>query len=774
MEHGPVAARIFGLLGRRGPRRALVAAGALGIASPLVPLADVPGYESALLANLVVGLLACGLGVAAARQERSAERREIALAPAPTPWTAALRAGVAASSLAALAILPFVAAATVAGAIGAPCSVTAGLGWYVVLPLPSAWLGATLGLLCGAASERRFVPGLLVAAAILVTLAATAAPVLGGPQVFLYHHLFGYLPGPLYDEVVEIEPPLLAFRVVTLSWGWLLLGLVALCWRRGRLGRPRLRPLAATVVAAAALLVAVGHLRRHELGWEQSDASVAKALGGRSEGERCTVIHPRAMRRDRIARFVDECDARVAQLEAFFATEAKRPTVFLYESREQKRRLTGAAGTQFAKPWLGQIHVDDRGFPHPVLKHELAHLVAGTIGRPPFGVSAVALGLLPVVGLVEGAAVAADWPPGELSVHEQARAMRLLGLAPPLERILSATGFYGESASRAYTYAGSFVRWLVQERGPAAFARLYRDGDFEAAYGESLEALVAAWEEWIDAQPFDERARAVAERRFRRPAIFRRPCAREVADLAAEAADALRAGDVSLAIELWGRCSRLDEGDPSHLVAQARAWAVAGLPAGIESLRPLVDAHPATDDILRSRLLVALGDARARSGDAAGAAEAWREAAALPLDRAGMRELLVKIEAVATPEIAAAVLPYLDEGTDARLLAVRDLLGRRPDYATGWYLVGRRLVQRDQPELALAHLDRALDLGLPDPLIEREAQRQRALALLALERPAEAARVLEPLLDAGDSGERLESGDLLGFARWAAERKARR
>src|SRR5690606_17911523 len=127
---------------------------------------------------------------------------------------------------------------------------------------------------------------------------------------------------------------------------------------------------------------------------------------------------------------------RIAELEAFFGTEARRPTVFLYRDREQKRRLVGAAGSQFAKPWLGQLHVDDRGFPHPVLKHELAHLVAGSIGRAPFGVTAVLGGIFPVQGLVEGAAVAADWPAGELTVHEEARAMRALGVAPSLERIL--------------------------------------------------------------------------------------------------------------------------------------------------------------------------------------------------------------------------------------------------------------------------------------------------------------------------------------------------
>lgn len=775
MQRGPVAARMAGLWRRRRVRFALLGACAVGLLSPVVPLAAVPGFESALIANVVVGLLAGAIGIAAARQERAIERGDSAtLEPAPTPFTAVARAIFAAFGLAALAIVPFVVASSVAGLVGAPCSITAGLGWYPILPLPSAFFGAGAGFLCGAVTERRRIPGLLFAGVVIAGFVTTALPVLFGPQVFLYDHLLGFLPGPLYDEVVQLERPLVIFRLLTVVWGVGALGLAAFCWRDGRLRLPLLRPLAIGLAAGAAVLVAVGFAKRHEIGYAQSTASVEAKLGGRTEGDRCTVIHPRAMKRAQVERFTEECDARVGQLETFFATQAKRPTVFLYANREQKRRLVGASGTQFAKPWLGQLHTDDRGYPHPVLKHELAHLVAGSIGRAPFGVTAVLGGILPVQGLVEGAAVAADWPSGELTVHEQAHAMRVLGLAPALPRILSATGFYGESAARAYTYAGSFVRWLVEQRGAKSFARLYQDGDFHAAYGTDIETLVGEWERWLDGEPLSARARVVAEQRFKRPAIFRRPCAREVADLNDEAGDALRAGDADKAVELYARCGELDAGDPNYLVARANALAEQGRAEEITALQPVLDAHRSADDLLRARLLVALGNAWAFRGEALRAAEAWNHAGKLQIDRAGQRELAVKIAAVGDAEIAAAVLPFLDDGTDARLLAVRDLLERRPGYATGWYLVGRRLVARDEPALALTHLDRALAGKLPSAQIEREARRQRALALMALHRNAEAETELRAVLDAGDDGERLETADLLGLCRFAAQRVAGR
>ena len=47
----------------------------------------------------------------------------------------------------------------------------------------------------------------------------------------------------------------------------------------------------------------------------------------------------------------------------------------------------GAGGTQFAKPWLGSVHVNDAPFPHPTLKHELAHVAAAAFGSGPFRVT---------------------------------------------------------------------------------------------------------------------------------------------------------------------------------------------------------------------------------------------------------------------------------------------------------------------------------------------------------------------------------------------------
>ena len=77
--------------------------------------------------------------------------------------------------------------------------------------------------------------------------------------------------------------------------------------------------------------------------------------------------------------------------------------------RNQMPSKSGAANTQFSKPWRSEVHVDGTGFPNGVLKHELVHAMAAGWGAWPFGVTSAFL-VLPQTGVIEGLAVAADDP----------------------------------------------------------------------------------------------------------------------------------------------------------------------------------------------------------------------------------------------------------------------------------------------------------------------------------------------------------------------------
>ena len=217
-------------------------------------------------------------------------------------------------------------------------------------------------------------------------------------------------------------------------------------------------------------------------------------------------------------------------------------------------------------------------FPVRRLRHELAHVFAGAFGDPVFG---IALRWLPfprlASGLVEGAAEAADFgdPDGRATVHQEARAMIAAGLAPPLAKVVGA-GFTTLAGARAYTIAGSFSHFLLSTRGAEKFRAAYRSGgDFAGVYGQSLAQLEQQWRTFLETQPLDASERARARERFRRPAIFAKVCAR---DLAARVGEA-RARLYSLpdeAVDLWQAICQDDPGEPSYRLDLAEALFTSG------------------------------------------------------------------------------------------------------------------------------------------------------------------------------------------------------
>lgn len=756
-----VLARVLLLASRRATWLAAALAAAAFLLAPFLPLAGVPGFESSLWGTWVLAIAAGVFGVAAAKQEIELEGK--GRLRRATSLSSTLQA-FAAACAPALALLGLLVAWTWLHTLWGPsCSATFGLPWYPLLPLPTLLLSSASGLALGFAFAGRRASFLTLALLLVASLGTSLLPLWSGPQVFFYDHFFGYVPGPLYDEQVRIEGPLLAFRALTLAWTCLALGLAALLRRRWRRGadRPAIAP--ALAIACAVALVGWGHGKGADLGFEQSNDTVEAALGGRMEGAHCVLIHPRELQTDEVRRLLVECDHRMEELREFFgldATESRKATVFLHRSTEEKRRLVGAARTQFAKPWLSQVHVDRRGFPHPVLHHELAHVVTADVGRGPFGVSARLFGLLPLPGLIEGAAVAADWPGGSLTVHQAARAMGDLGLAPDLRKILSAWGFWSQPASRAYTAAGSFVRWLVETHGADAFAQAYRTGSFSGIEG-GLDPLIASWQAFLAKVDLPEEALAVAEARFRRGSILGQSCAREVASLREEARAIAASGDAPRAAALYARLAKLQPDDPSFRLGEAMAWAQA---QDVDRLLELAgDADNRGDPrATRARLWILVGDGQAQRGEVGGAEDAYQRAQALAVGEDEARSLAVRHEVSRDRYLARRVIPYLNGGGVGDLFAIRDLLDYRREWGTGWYLVGRRLHQLGHHPSAMNHLHVALRSQLPEAL-RREAEKLYALSALIEKEHEVACPAFEELAARGSAGERVEAADLAGL-----------
>jgi hypothetical protein len=710
------------------------------------PLADHLGYEFAELIALVAGLFGASVGVAAARNELVRHARGL-----PPRADAALLAGLA---LAVLALAVPIAIILLNGLHRPPCDPLAGLVLFAALPVPSALLAAALGAACGFLAPRR--AGLWVALVFLATLAAAVLPLLRGPQVFAFHHLGGMYPGPLYDEAVSTSAPLWAFRACTLLYAGACGGLALAAG-----GQPRTRIVGQVILALSGAAALALSANAETLHWKASGSQVSEALGGRLETPHLILHFPREKPEQEQTLLALDAEVSFREVSDFYGAGAPPPRgkieVWLYRGPEEKRRLIGAAETSFTKPWIRQIHTNDAPAPHPILRHELAHAVGAEIARGPFGVPGRLRGLLPEMAFVEGIAVAADWPAGEATIDEEAAAIRKLGKAPDVEQLFSSGLFYAQPGPRAYTEAGSFLRFLWRERGAEAVRRAYGSPRGLAELGP-LRELSAAHARFLESIPVPPHVRALAALRFSGKAIVHKSCAHEVAQRLREAAQATQQGDFSHATRLLQTCADLEPDDPELLLDLRRALVRARQEPAAFATAQRALAHPKLSLPQRARLLTELGDEAWAKGDAGGADLRYAAAAQLAQPEAATRALLARRHALSDPGRWPAARKLLTEGDTGpeTLLALDALTGARPREGFAPYLLAKQLQSRGAWGACARFAQQALERELPDPLFIQEALRMRGIAAWHLGDAAAARAAFDRLARDATSGRALE------------------
>jgi hypothetical protein len=673
--------------------------GAVSAICAFLPLADHLGYELAEAIALCAGLFGAAPGVAAARAEQGRPDADGARA-------------VAVAVLAAVAALAVPIAIILLNGVRRPaCDPLAGLLLYAAIALPSGLLAGALGVASGFAAPRR--AGWIVAAVFAVSLIVSLWPVARGPQVFAFHHLGGMFPGPIYDEAIRPSRALWIFRTATLLYAGACAGL-ALCAQRRR------RAAGLALVAICGGSAAWLSLNAERFHWKASVSLLDAELGETVQAGSVVLHFPREKPEQERRLLALDAEVSWRAVREFAGLPATTPAVhvFLYRSADEKRRLIGAAETSFTKPWLRQIHINDAPAPQPILRHELAHAAFADVAPGPWGVPT---GIVPQMALVEGAAVAADWPPGEFTVHEEARALLDAKLLPDLRRLFGGGRFYGESGPRAYTAAGSAIRFLWESGGRAAFRDAYARGVRDP------EGLARSYSAFLAALPSRSRATALARQRFAAPGIVHRPCPHEVAELERQARSAT---DAHEAARVWSHCVKLEPDDPGLLLQLRRAQLRAGDAAGAAETGRRALSHPKLSEPLRAALLTEIGDEAWRRDDAATARDRYDEARTLVQPEPQERALLARLWALADSRRWPPLRRLLADGdAGAETVALlEELAVAEPREGLPRYLVAKQLQNRAEWASCARRAREALSRKLPAALFEQEALRMVGIA----------------------------------------------
>ncbi len=553
-----------------------------------------PRYEAALLAGLLgpffctfAALRSCGAALTAQRSVSGESLLKQALA----------------DSFAHVAVLFGV--ATIWGAATGYCEPLLGYGLLALGPSMGMILAGLWGAVTALGTSWVVRPALRKGWGIALAASAPLSAILWGlyrfydsPSVYAYSPFVGYFAGPLYDNVEYDLERLSGYRMGTLMTCLAVGGFMA-CFRSepGPVGATRLvfqdRSRERIVLLVTAAIAALGSLvhssMAEEMGYGSSTSSIVTQLGRSLEKGPCRVIFSRHVDELEANQIADECVGHIGQLAKYFELEDVADVdVYLFGSQSEKKHLMGAGSTYIAKPWRREIYIQPAGFPHPVLGHELAHVVTERFGQGPFRIAGALGGWLPDPGRIEGFAEAAS--PKEHSegtLHEWTAAMKELNLLPPLSSLFQLS-FLGSSPARAYSASGSFVDFIRDRHGADALKRWYGGAELSSLTGATWGELERDFHRFLDGVDVPERVLEIARPRFSRPGVFERSCPHAVDRLIGEAValcpyqeekaqrlarEAIRLDGTKKDLDLsMARCA-FYQGDPERSLRQLRAGA---------------------------------------------------------------------------------------------------------------------------------------------------------------------------------------------------------
>ncbi|MEX2117857.1 MAG: hypothetical protein WEB37_13325 [Bacteroidota bacterium] len=484
------------------------------------------------------------------------------------------------------------------------CSFAGGLTIYLLGPVPAVIFVVALAVLVTSLVSRWRKTVLTIA--VIAVLSHILVVTLISPQIFAFNPILGYFPGITYDESLRIGSSLFQFRILTVIIAAVLL--LAADMVRGRKAKAPVSQTKRIVLIVGGVFLVSAYWFSDRLGFSSSEEFIRAELGGVYESEHFTILYPK----DAVT--TEEIERLAARHEFHFNTIARELRIlpvrkirsFLYASAEQKGRLIGAAGTNIAKPWRWELHVNLNDV-NRVLKHEMVHIMAADFGFPLLRISLNS-------GLIEGLAMAVERVEYDETLHRLAAQIFATGLRPDVESLFSVSGFLKSHGGTSYVLAGSFCRYLIDQYGMRRFKWLYRTGSFESFYNKELPVLIAEWRRFISVPEPSVSERTRAAYMFRRPSIFGRECARVIAEVNEETRNAMRRGDFEAAVELSRRSLELTR-SPEAILQHANALLRSGrseaaIEFGTEALADSMITHTLLP------LYLTLGDAHWKLGNA--------------------------------------------------------------------------------------------------------------------------------------------------------------
>jgi len=396
-----------------------------------------------------------------------------------------------------------------------------GLGYWLLFPLPSIYFGYAIGRLLRAwhIPYRRVITVVIL---LGIAIGFFLYEFLAFPQVYFFNHVWGGWPGPIYDEVVQVNGATVFFRILTILWTLFLWHLPTI----------RSDKFSKWIIAFSAALLLFGYLQLPNVGIITPRSYLQKELGGHQSTKHFELYYDqRLYDQHDIQLLAKEHEFYYHQISQKLHLPERDPTdkieSYLYGNAWQKKELVGAKFTSYVPVWLhqDQLHIAKQQLDGS-LEHELVHVMAKQFGNHLFHASWS-------MGLTEGLAVAIAGGSSSTSTIDQiVTAEKPYPSAKELRQAFSPLGFYSGRSGVNYTTSGSFVRYLMDNYPISDFKQAYRTGDIGQAYSTSWKTLTNGWHQHLDSVTVDSVDKKIASQIFGIKSLFEQPCPHVISDFA--------------------------------------------------------------------------------------------------------------------------------------------------------------------------------------------------------------------------------------------------
>ena len=395
------------------------------------------------------------------------------------------------------------------------CPIKGGILFYLIITIPSLFIGVSLGSFCTALSKKySFLIFIIITLGLIFS---SITEFFFNPQIYFYNPVFGFFPGTIYDEDLNFDRILVAYRIFNIAF-YILLFYASRLILNNSITKKIL------VVCALIIISFLFSISKPRLFFATDKSRIENELTATIVTNNFQIHLPDSLSGDKQNRYnalLHECYLHqiIIQLNLSFPHKIDS---YLFAGKESKRELLGSGNADIAKPWLNQIYLNYYNY-GVTLKHEIVHVIAGEFGVTPFKVSA---GFNPAI--IEGLAMSVENNYDGYPVHYMAKLAFSSGYKYRLDKLFSGLNFFSQTSSIAYIYAGSFLKYLNDQFGISKVKYLYETNDFQKVYGKDLKELAKSYEAFLENYQI-EFNRNSAQLYFGGVTIFKKYCPRMAA-----------------------------------------------------------------------------------------------------------------------------------------------------------------------------------------------------------------------------------------------------